>query len=76
MLEKLWNVLNRKHETNSEKTVQIVEPIRKGCMRCRFVILRDNWHIQFNTCTLRHLTLGKDITKEDGCERFEGRGLS
>jgi hypothetical protein len=78
MLRILREKLSRKHETNKTvevgvKKVQIVEPIRKGCMRCRFVILRDNWHIESNRCSLRNLMLGKEIGLEEGCEKFKER---
>jgi hypothetical protein len=77
MLRILREKLSRKkQETNRAVEVtemQTVTPklVNRGCAHCRYAIIKDGWHIELNRCSLRSLVLGKDITKEDGCKRFE-----
>jgi hypothetical protein len=77
MLKKLSIRLSHKHKPIVSKTTleeQIAKPkLLRGCAWCKHAEIADSWHIQSNRCRLRNLTLGKDISKEDGCERFEER---
>jgi hypothetical protein len=71
---RLLSIFRRKESETTVplgKKIVTVEPERRGCALCTYVEVRDGWHIQNNRCKLRGLILGKDITKEDGCDRWQ-----